>query len=132
MVDALRRAHRIATPDGVVVDLHPSELPAAVEVGDVVTGAVDSPDGMSRHAAAGEAIVTAVNEGLFTIECVAEFPFFTYADTIEDLREYIEANWRDACIDDATVSRTRALARHVPGARPRARERLILTVLRPR
>jgi hypothetical protein len=132
MVDALRRAHRIATPHGLVVDLHPSASPAVVEVGALVTGHVESPDGRSRHAAADAAIALAVDEGLFAVERTLEFPFHTHADTIEELRDYVEAHWRDARIDDATVSRTRERARDLPGARPRSRERVILTVLRPR
>jgi hypothetical protein len=132
MVDALRRAHRIATPDGTVVDLHPSRAPAVVEIGDRLTGYVNADDGRRRHAAADAAIAKAVEDGLFEIERVAEFPFHTHADTIEELRDYIEEHWRDAHLDEATVSRTRDARREMPAARPRARERVILTILRPR
>jgi|SRR6185295_3560347 len=132
MVDALRRAHRIATPDGIVVDLHPSPSAAVVEAGAIATGVVDSPDGQSRHAAADAAIAAVVAEGLFTIERSGAFAFCTYADTIEELRDYVEAHWRDARIDDATVIRTREAARDTPGARPRSRERVVMHVLRPR
>jgi hypothetical protein len=132
MVDALRRAHRIVTPAGVVVDLHPSASPAAVEVGDRLTGYVNAADGRRRHAAADAAIATAVAEGLFAIERIVEFAFHTHADTIDELREYIEDHWRDARLDEATVSRTREAARGIPGARPRSRERVILTIMRPR
>jgi len=132
MVDALRRAHRIATPGGIVVDLHPSPSAAVVEAGAIATGVVDSPDGQSRHAAADAAIDAVVAEGLFTIERSGAFPFCTYADTIEELRDYVEAHWRDARIDDATVIRTREAARDTPGARPRSRERVVMHVLRPR
>jgi hypothetical protein len=131
MVDALRRAHRIVAADGVVVDLHPSASAAAVEVGDRVSGYVDAADAPLRHAAAGAAIAAAVNEGLFVVERTGEFPFHTYADTIEELREYIAENWCDARIDGETVRRTRALMRGTPGVRPRSRERVMLTVLRP-
>lgn len=132
MVDALRRAHRIVTPDGVVVDLHPSASPAAVEVGNRLTGYVNAVDGRHRHAAADAAIATAVGEGLFEIERVVEFPFHTHADTVEELRDYIEAHWRDAHLDEVTVGSAREAARETPGARPRTRERVILTILRPR
>jgi hypothetical protein len=131
MVDALRRAHRIVAADGVVVDLHPSASAAAVEVGDRVSGYVDAADAPLRHAAAGAAIAAAVDEGLFVVERTTEFPFHTYGDTIEELREYIEENWRDARIDGETVRRTHALLRGTLGVRPRSRERVMLTVLRP-
>jgi len=132
MVDALRRAHRIVTADGIVVDLHPSASPAVVEIGDCLTGSVAVVDGQRRHAAADAAIATVVREGLFAIERRTEFAFHTHADTIDELRDYIEENWRDARVDEATVGRTRAAARELPGERPRAREQVILTVMRPR
>lgn len=131
MVDALRRAHRIAAPDGIVVDLHPSASAAVVEVGDRLTGYVNAADGRRRHAAADAAIAAVVNEGLFAIERTLEFPFHTHADTVEELRDYINEHWRDARLDDATVRRTRAWAQEMAGARPRSRERVILTVMRP-
>src|SRR4051812_45490166 len=130
MVDALRRAHRIATPDGAVVDLHPSASPAAIEVGDRVVGDVITGDAPLRHAAAGAAIATVIAEGLFSMEQVVEFPFYTYGDSIEELRDWIEENWRDAGVDDRTVARTRELIEELSGVRPRARERVILTLLR--
>ena len=132
MVDALRRAHRIATPEGAVVDLHPSASSAAIEVGDRVTGDVITGDAPLRHAAAGAAIATVVAEGLFSLETVVEFPFYTYGDSIEELRESIEENWRDARVEEDTMARTRELMQQCSGARPRARERIILTLLRPR
>jgi len=132
MVDALRRAHRTVAPEGIVVDLHPNASPAIVEIGGGLTGHVDVPDGRRRHAAADAAIATAVRAGWFAIERVVQFAFHTYADTIDELRDYIEENWRNARLDDLTVSRTREAAREMPGERPRAREHVILTVMRPR
>jgi len=132
MVDALRLAHRIATAEGAVVDLHPSASSAAIEVGDRVAGDVMTGDAPLRHAAAGAAIATVVAEGLFSVETVVEFLFYTYPDSIEERRESIEDNWRDASVDDDTAARTRELMQQLPGVRPRARERVILTVLHPR
>ncbi|HMF93773.1 MAG TPA: hypothetical protein VKE96_05745 [Vicinamibacterales bacterium] len=132
MVDALRRAHRTVAPDGIVVDLHPDASPPVVEIGSRPTGHVDVEDGAHRHAAADATIATVVRDGLFAIERVVEFAFHTHADTIDELRDYIEENWRNARLDDLTVSRTREAAREMPGERPRAREHVILTVMRPR
>ena len=99
-----------------MVDLHPSASPALVEVADRTTGSVDAADPL-RHAAAGVALATAVDEGLFAIERLVEFTFYTYGDTIEELREYIAENWRAAQIDDETVDRTREALRAIPGVR---------------
>src|SRR5262245_61884546 len=131
MVDALRRAHQMVKPDGCVVDLHPSAALASVEVGDRATGHVDGADAPLRHAAAGVALATVIAEGLFAIERSTTFLFYTYADTIDELREYIEENWRNAKIDDRTVDRTRQALRDAPGARPRTCEHVSITRLRP-
>jgi len=132
MVDALRRAHRIMAPDGVVVDLHPTSATSAIEAGAEVAGYVDADAARERHAAADTAIAAVLERGLFVVEQVVAFTFYTYGDTIAELREYIEENWRDTRIDEETVSRARDLLRRTPGARPRARERVVVTTLRRR
>jgi hypothetical protein len=119
-------------PDGWVVDLHPSAARAPVEVSDRTTGHVDGGDAPLRHAAAGVALGAVIDEGLFTVEGSATFAFYTYADSIDELREYIEENWKNAKIDDATVDCTRQALRARPGARPRTREDVCVTRLRPR
>jgi hypothetical protein len=131
MVDALRRAHRIIKPAGCVVDLHPSAARASVEVADRRTGYVEAGDAPLRHAAAGVALAATIDEGLFVIDYASVFTFYTYGDTIEELREYVEENWREGRIDDETVRRTREVLRDGPAARPRIREEVRLTKLRP-
>src|SRR4051794_6244689 len=131
MVDALRRAHRLVRPCGCVIDLHPTVHPAVVEVESQITGEVDTDDGPLRHAAAGAALEAVVSAGLFAIEHATEFAFYTYADTVDELRDYIEENWRSARIAEAVVHRTNDALLRAPGARPRVREDVRLTRLRP-
>jgi len=131
MVDALRRAHRMVKPSGCVIDLHPSAAPALVEVGDDHTGYVDAGDASLRHAAAGVALATAIDEGLFVVDHAVVFTFYTYGNTIEELRDYVVENWRDGRIDDETVERTRAASHQASGIRPRVREHVHATKLRP-
>jgi hypothetical protein len=131
MVDALRRAHRLLQPYGCLIDLHPTPERAVVEVGSRVTGEVDASDGPLRHAAADAALAATVSAGLFVVEHASDFAFYTYADTIDELREYIEENWRNARIDDTVVRRTVDALRDAPGVRPRVREDVRLTRLRP-
>ena len=131
MVDALRRAHGMVKPGGCVVDLHPTAAPACLEVGARMTGLVDAGDAPCRHAAAGAAMVAAVDEGLFVVERAVDFTFHTYGDTIEELREFIVENWRDARIDEETVARTREALGDAPGTRPRVREYVTATRLKP-
>ena len=117
-------------PDGILVDLHPTSATSAIEVGEELAGYVDADDARERHAAADAAIAAVLERGLFVVEQVIAFTFYTYGDTIEELREYIEENWRDARIAEETVSRTRDLLQRMPGARPRSRERVVVTTLR--
>jgi hypothetical protein len=131
MVDALRRAHRIVRPEGCVVDLHPTAALSLLEVGARCTGRVDAGDAPSRHAAAGAAISAAIDEGLFAAERGVDFTFYTYGDTIEELRDYIVENWRNARIDEETIDRTREALRDAPGTRPRVRECVRVTRLQP-
>jgi len=130
MVDALRRAHRVLTDSGLVVDLHPTAAESAIEAGAEVTGFVAAGDAVERHAAADSALAAVLESGLFLVDQVAAFTFYTYGDTIEELREHIEENWQDARLDDPTVARTREALRRSPGARPRSRERVVVTALR--
>lgn len=131
MVDALRRAHRMVNPNGLVVDLHPSSAPATVEVGCTSTGHVEAGGAPLRHAAADAALAAAVDEGLFAVDHNLVFTFYTYGDTIEELRDYVVENWKEGRIDDETVDRTREALRHASGIRPRIREQVQITKLRP-
>src|SRR5688500_18485903 len=93
MVDALKRAHQLVVPGGAIVDLHPTEEPSLVQIGDFTIGQVDGGDAPQRHAAAGAAVATAIRDRLFALDGVRDFGFYTYADTIEELRDYIAENW---------------------------------------
>ncbi len=129
MVHALRHAHRIVRPTGLVVDIHPTPEPAAIFVGEARAGFVDSPAGSARHQAAEDALVIAFGEGIFLREDTVEFDFHTYGDSIDELREFILANWRDTAIGDDTIARARSLSAN--GQRPRVRERVSMSRLRP-
>jgi hypothetical protein len=109
MVDALRRATRWLRPDGCVIDIHPTPLPSTIEVDGVTVGRVQTTDGPERHAAADAAVAAVVRDGLFTVAGSAVFDFYTCADTLDELREYIEDNWRDARVfAGATAGRPRS------------------------
>lgn len=131
MVDALRRAHRLVRPDGCIVDLHPTPAIASVEVDGFTTGRVDAGDAPARHAAAGAALTSVLDAGLFAVDGAVNFTFYTYGDTIEALRDHVEAHWRNARIDDGVIERTHDALRHSPDSRPRVREQVRLTRLHP-
>jgi hypothetical protein len=131
MVDALRRANEWVTAGGWIVDIHPTAMTARVEVGSTIVGPIDPGDAPLRHEAATLALDAAVRAQLVRMERQAEFDFYTYGDSAEELAEYIEENWRSARIDGRTIARTRAALLAAPGAKPRILERVRLTVLRP-
>jgi hypothetical protein len=132
MVDALRRAHRIVTPEGCIVDLHPTATCARVEVGTRRTGRVAAGDAPRRHAAATAALAFIVEEGLLAIEAAMEFAFYTYGDSLDELATHITENWKNARIDEETLTRTRQVLRAERREIPRVREQVRITRLRPR
>lgn len=129
MVDALRRAHRMVKPSGLVVDIHPTPHTAVILVGDTRAGIVASDAGAARHQAAADALATALRDRLYRRADATEFDFYTYADSIEELRDFILTNWRDSTIADDTIERARALRGN--GGRPRVRERVAMSRMEP-
>ena len=83
----------MVNPNGCVIDLHPSAARASVEVHGNNTGHVDAGDAPLRHAAAGVALAAAINEGLFAVDRALVFTFYTYGDSIEELRDYVVENF---------------------------------------
>ena len=132
MVDALRRAHRWVAPDGYLVDIHPTDVRAAMQVGNREIGPLDDGDAPARHAAAGDALNTVVTLGLFERIAIVEFDFHTYADSAEELRDFVASTWGKTRIGQTTTDA--AHAAHVcaaRGVRPATRERVAWTTLRP-
>src|SRR4051794_34966319 len=111
MVDALRRAHAMLAPGGRVLDLHPTAVASSLLVGDVVTGHIDAGDAPLRHAAAGAALAAVVADGIFVVERGLDITFDTYADTVDELRDYVADNWRNASIGDESMARTQEALR---------------------
>src|SRR5690242_12534301 len=129
MVDALRRIRELLPPSGLVIDLHPTAANETIEVGDLVTGFVDGDVAFRRHSAASHALDAAVADGLFSVVAARAFDFFTYGDSIDELRDYVHENWRDTRIAPGAVERTRAALAAAPGLRPRVREHVQVTKL---
>jgi|SRR6516165_677599 hypothetical protein len=131
MVDALRRALRAVREDGILIDLHPTAAPSAVEVGGESVGYVSAGDAPLRHAAAGAALAQAIDLAWFHVEGSREFAFHTNADSIDELREYIVDNWRDGDIEEPVMSRAREKLAKSAGKSVRVVEQVVLTKLRP-
>ena len=67
----------------------------------------------------------------FVLEELREFAFLRYADSAEELRDYIAQRWRQTRLDDATCLRAAAALRDRPGARLWLHERVVIRRLRP-
>lgn len=138
MVDALGRILRWLPTRGWLIDIHPTPEAAHLEVraprGIVSAGdLVDNDDHSgprTRHAHADAALTTAIAQGWFVLEERREFTFRRYADTLSEMRAYVESKWKGAGIEEATWVSASALMQD-PKARLWLRETVSIVRLRP-
>ncbi len=132
MVDALERAHGWLRPGGRLVDIRPTEEPGylEVEVGGrlVCVGRVHDVDEQigpnARHARAEAAFAAAVERGWFLVEARRTFSFRRHADTVDEMRSYVNGTWKGAVLHERALQDA---ARHLlaePGARLWVREQV--------
>ena len=113
MVHALEKISQLLKPDGILLDIHPTNEPAAIAVRlreqPVLAGWVNESDDYVEYEWADEAINTVVNSGLFEQEQSGTFEFVWHADSMKDLRACLAEEWKDAIIDDVTAMRVEEL-----------------------
>jgi hypothetical protein len=136
MVDALCRMRGWLKPDGRLIDVRPAHA-----IPDVVIGSGDhaavigvltvEAERHARHAAANAALEIVIDRQLFVLEESREFAFLRYADSAEELRDYIAERWRQTRLDEATCLRTAEALGDQPGARLWLHERVAIRRLRP-
>jgi hypothetical protein len=131
MVHALNRAHGLLAPAGRLVDLHPSGETARVEADGVSIGALDAEQADRRHAAADAALARALDTGLFVIERERDFWFWTYGDSIEELRDHVHGSWQNSRIGERLMDRGRDVMRANRHTVLRIGEHVRITRLRP-
>jgi hypothetical protein len=94
MVDALREAHRVLTPSGVLIDVRPVTEAIVVEViiaaHAVWAKTVETYSAPEDVAAADAAIRKAVSREWITFETSLPFQFDIYCDSATELRDYAE------------------------------------------
>jgi hypothetical protein len=92
MVDALREAHRVLTPAGVLIDVRPVTVPIVVEVviGTQVVWAktVATYSAQEEVAAADAAVRHAISREWLVSERSLRFDFEIYCDSAAELRDY--------------------------------------------
>src|SRR5262244_88470 len=99
MVDALRRAWGWLKPEGRLIDVRPAHTIPEVVIGTgdqaTVVGVLTvEAERHQRHAAANSALDDVLDRRLFVLEESREFAFLRYADSAEELRDYIAQKWR--------------------------------------
>ena len=113
MVHALEKIQRLLKPGGLLLDIHPTNEPAAIAVRlheqIIPAGWIDESDDYVEYDWADEAVQAAVNHGLFVQEQYGTFDFVWHADSMNDLRAYLAEEWKDAIIDDVTAMRIEEL-----------------------
>lgn len=136
MVDALSRTRGWLKPGGCLVDLRPAHTIPDIVIGSdkhaTVIGVLTvEAERHERHSAANAALDDVLRRRLFVLEELREFAFLRYADTAEELRDYIAERWKQTRLDDATCVRTAAALRDRVDARLWLRERVAMRRLRP-
>lgn len=117
MVYALRVIHSLLNPDGMLVDIHPLEnpRPITVRLGNELhrAGWLQDANDYVEYIQATEAIDQAVTEGWFLRQWQGTFDYMYHADTIFDLRDYLNENSKDAVLDELVIMRADDLMRVV-------------------
>jgi hypothetical protein len=113
MVHALEKISQLLQPDGLLLDIHPTNEMAAIAVRLreqlIPAGWLHESDDYVEYEWADEALQHAIDDRRFVLERVGTFEFVWHADTLNDLRAYLAEEWKDAIIDDLTAMRIEEL-----------------------
>jgi hypothetical protein len=113
MVHALEKITQLLEPEGILLDIHPTNEMAAIAVRLreqlIPAGWVNESDDYVEYEWADEALQHAVDDRRFVLERVGTFEFVWHADTLNDLRAYLAEEWKDAIIDEMTAMRIEEL-----------------------
>lgn len=100
MVHALAESWRVLKTGGRLVDLRPYSTGWPLEVvtrdTQILAGPLDDTIGQSVDIASDDAILEALQRGWFQAENKTSFQYTYYWDTVDDMHEYLEANWEES------------------------------------
>ena len=137
MVHALRRARGFLDARGFIADVHPTTEQAHLELytgRDFIrlAGRIDDPSPTGprqRHAAADRAVASCVAGGELRQLRDVQFTFHTFADSVDELLEYLAVKWKTLRFADADLDRARAGLAQTPGGSLVVTERVRATKL---
>ncbi|HTP08575.1 MAG TPA: hypothetical protein VMP08_10015 [Anaerolineae bacterium] len=113
MVHALEKIQQLLQTDGILLDMHPTNEPAAIAVRLreqlIPAGWLNESDDYVEYEWADEALQHVVDDRRFARERVGTFEFVWHADTLNDLRTYLAEEWQNASIDEMTAGRIEEL-----------------------
>ena len=112
MVHALEQIHNLLTPNGILIDIHPSgelvEFLLLLEEGEQFIGHMQETDDYIEYRQADEAIESVISRGLFQVEEMGGFEFLTHADSFDELKTFLDENWSDAVVPDEVIASAKA------------------------
>lgn len=115
MVHALEIIHQLLTPDGLLIDIHPTSVPPPIVVRsagqDFSVGWLQEKDDFIEYRQAGQAIQQAVEQRWFTVEEAGEFLFSIHADGLLELTAHLAVEWKDAVITPESAAIIESLYR---------------------
>ncbi len=129
---ALKEAWRVLIPHGSMIDVRPLciDVPLEIVFGEVgeSAGMLDLSPDIKRDVDSGRAIEMILADGIFKEEKLEFFDFAYYWNTLEDILEDLDENWKDEIvIPEAVLGRAQALfekQRSKPKIRIRVRMKL--------
>ncbi len=111
MVHALETVHSLIKPGGLLIDIHPGQDKAWVEVRvngkDYFLDVVEETDNYIEYRQANQALAEIVKRGFFNVEEPGKFIFIIHADSMNEMREFLSANWKDAILSDSLDGKAR-------------------------
>lgn len=142
MVHALEQIHDLLKPfdkaqgelGGYLIDIHPNgeldEFIYPLNEREHFVGYMQETDDYIEYRQADEAIQTAISRGLFQVLRAEEFEFHTYADSIDELKNFLEETWSDAVVGDDVLANAERLEKEFGERKMFLRERAKLKLLR--
>jgi len=105
MVHALEIVHQLIKPGGLLLDIHPGTEKAWVEARvndkDYFLDVVQETDDYIEYQQANDALAQVRERGLFTVEETGKFLFIIHAGSVQEMREFLTDNWKDAVLNES-------------------------------